>query len=180
MLMHAYTALTLSHCSCFSTSFNTVYTVTGCVIIFLTMFLSLLIKAGVSDSTDSDNSDDVYSILLILLNLAIVVTAIVQLATAGTQTVGSFNVQSAWQSTKRFSMKNPMLRLRRSTNNNEDHDSQDDNDSVNSKDSVMNDNTKVPVRALQHNTNFSTLTAEASVDTEYTVDDNNSIRANIA
>jgi hypothetical protein len=83
--------------------------VSGSVIIVLSMFLALMIKANVSTS-ENDSSEAVYSVLLILMNLAIIVVAIWQLLTAGRQTIGgigSINVSAVWQSRKRFSFRNP-------------------------------------------------------------------------
>jgi hypothetical protein len=59
--------------------------ITGCVIIFLSMFLALLTKANVSGG--ELRTQRVYGVLLIGMNVAIVLSAICQLLTAGRQTL---------------------------------------------------------------------------------------------
>jgi hypothetical protein len=61
--------------------------ITGCVIIFLSMFLALLTKANVSGG--EIRTQRVYGVLLIGMNVAIVMVAIVQIATAGRQTLSN-------------------------------------------------------------------------------------------
>jgi hypothetical protein len=84
--------------------------VSGSVIIVLSMFLALMIKANVSTS-ENDSSEAVYSVLLILMNAAIILVALYQMFTAGRQTIGnisSANISAIWQSRKRFSFQNPL------------------------------------------------------------------------
>jgi hypothetical protein len=59
--------------------------ITGSTLIVLTMFLALLIKAGVNEA--DTRSQDVYSVLLVLMNVAIIAVALLQVVLAGRTTL---------------------------------------------------------------------------------------------